>query len=75
MTSALAQTGSVRLAQTPVLDVAYEETGSAQGFPVFLLHGFPDDARAYDEVVGPLAKQGYRAIVPYFARLRTNAIS
>jgi pimeloyl-ACP methyl ester carboxylesterase len=62
---ALAQTGTVRLAQTPVLDIAYEETGNAQGFPVILLHGFPDDARAYDEVREPLAKQGYRAIVPY----------
>jgi pimeloyl-ACP methyl ester carboxylesterase len=65
MTSTLAQTGAVRSAQTPVLDIAYEETGSAQGFPVFLLHGFPDDVRAYDEVVAPLVKQGYRSIVPY----------
>src|SRR5688572_21006139 len=64
-TSALAQTATVRMAHTPVLDIAYEETGNAQGFPVILLHGFPDDARAYDDVVGPLAKQGYRAIVPY----------
>ena len=60
-----AQTAAVRMAHTPLLDIAYEETGNAQGFPVFLLHGFPDDARAYDEVVGPLVKQGYRAIVPY----------
>jgi pimeloyl-ACP methyl ester carboxylesterase len=65
-TSMWAQTStSVRTAQTLALNIAYEETGSAQGFPIFLLHGFPDDARAYDEVVGPLAKQGYRAIVPY----------
>ena len=63
--SAQAQTAAVRMAQTPALDIAYEETGNAQGFPVILLHGFPDDVRAYDEVVGPLAKQGYRAIVPY----------
>jgi len=62
---ALAQTSTARMARTPVLDIAYEETGNAQGFPVILLHGFPDDARAYDDVVGPLAKQGYRAIVPY----------
>ena len=60
-----AQAATVRMAQTAVLNIAYEETGNAQGFPLFLLHGFPDDARAYDEVVGPLAKQGYRAIVPY----------
>jgi pimeloyl-ACP methyl ester carboxylesterase len=60
-----AQVGTVKTARTPILDIAYEETGNAQGFPVILLHGFPDDARAYDEVVSPLAKQGYRAIVPY----------
>jgi pimeloyl-ACP methyl ester carboxylesterase len=53
------------VARTPVLDIAYEDAGNAQGFPVILLHGFPDDTRAYDEVVGPLAKQGHRAIVPY----------
>jgi pimeloyl-ACP methyl ester carboxylesterase len=53
------------MALTPALSIAYEETGDAQGFPVILLHGFPDDARAYDNVVARLAKQGYRAIVPY----------
>jgi pimeloyl-ACP methyl ester carboxylesterase len=56
---------AVRTARTSVLDIAYEETGDPRGLPVILLHGFPDDARAYDDVVGPLAKQGYRAIVPY----------
>jgi pimeloyl-ACP methyl ester carboxylesterase len=64
--SAQAQTGAaVRTVQTPALTIAYEESGDAQGFPVLLLHGFPDDVRAYDGVVGPLAKQGYRTIVPY----------
>ena len=63
--SAQSSSPAVRTARTAVLDIAYEETGDAGGFPVILLHGFPDDARAYDEVVGPLAKQGYRAIVPY----------
>ena len=56
---------AVRMAQTPALDIGYEETGDAQGFPVILLHGFPDDVRAYDEVIGPLAKKGFRTIVPY----------
>lgn len=66
-TTAWTQSASpaVRMARTPALDIAYEENGDARGFPVILLHGFPDDARAYDEVVGPLAKQSYRAIVPY----------
>lgn len=63
--SAQSSSPAVRTARTSVLDIAYEETGDAGGFPVILLHGFPDDARAYDAVVAPLAKQGFRAIVPY----------
>ena len=51
--------------QTPVLDIAVEESGDAQGFPIVLLHGFPDDVRAWDEVAPPLASKGYRVIVPY----------
>jgi len=56
---------TVSTAQTPVLSIAYEDSGNRNGFPVILLHGFPDDARAYDEVVPPLTKAGYRALVPY----------
>jgi pimeloyl-ACP methyl ester carboxylesterase len=61
--------GSLRAAtamksiQTPVLDIAYEEQG--QGFPVVLLHGFPDDVRAFDHVAPPLVQAGYRVLVPY----------
>ena len=51
--------------QTPVLSIAYEDAGDPRGFPVILLHGFPDDVRAFDEVVSPLTKAGYRALVPY----------
>jgi pimeloyl-ACP methyl ester carboxylesterase len=56
---------TVATVQTPVLSIAYEDSGDPRGFPVILLHGFPDDARAYDEVVPPLTKAGYRALVPY----------
>jgi pimeloyl-ACP methyl ester carboxylesterase len=56
---------SSRSIQTPVLDIAYEESGSAQGFPIVLLHGFPDDIHAFDNVAPPLAKAGYRVLVPY----------
>jgi pimeloyl-ACP methyl ester carboxylesterase len=55
----------VQMVQTPVLNIAYEDTGDRQGFPIILLHGFPDDARAYDGVVPLLAKAGYRVLVPY----------
>lgn len=50
---------------TPVLDIAYEESGPASGRPVVLLHGFPDDVHAYDGVAPPLAAAGYRVVVPY----------
>jgi pimeloyl-ACP methyl ester carboxylesterase len=60
-----AQVTPVKKIATPVLDIAYEESGNPQGFPIILLHGFPDDARAWDDVVPPLAKAGHRVLVPY----------
>src|SRR5947199_6856964 len=51
--------------QTPALTIGYQDNGDKQGFPILLLHGFPDDVRAWDEVVPPLAQKGYRVIVPY----------
>ena len=48
-----------------VLEVVYEETGPASGAPVILLHGFPYDIRAYDEVATILAASGRRVLVPY----------
>jgi pimeloyl-ACP methyl ester carboxylesterase len=37
----------------------------ADGLPVILMHGFPDDVHAYDGVAPPLAASGWRVIVPY----------
>lgn len=54
-----------RTIQTSELEIGYEEVGPPDGFPVLLLHGFPDDIRAWDDVVPPLAAAGYRVIVPY----------
>ena len=65
---ALAQNVSMatsKTVDTSVLRIGYEDSGDAAAFPVILLHGFPDDARAYDGVVPPLVQAGYRAIVPY----------
>ena len=62
---ARAQNSPVQTVQTPVLNIAYEDSGEKQGFPVILLHGFPDDVRAWDEVAPPLVKAGYRVLVPY----------
>jgi pimeloyl-ACP methyl ester carboxylesterase len=51
--------------RTSVLDVAYEESGAADGMPVFLMHGWPYDPRCYDAVIAPLCAAGARVIVPY----------
>lgn len=48
-----------------VLDIAYEEIGPADGWPVLLMHGFPYDIHAYAEVAPALADRGARVIVPY----------
>ncbi len=51
--------------KTSVLDVAYEESGGADGAPVFLMHGWPYDPRCYDAVIALLVDAGARVIVPY----------
>ncbi len=63
--SALAQTAVIQAVQTPVLNLGYVESGDRQGFPIILLHGFPDDAHAYDDVSPLLVKAGYRVLVPF----------
>ena len=54
-----------RSVRTSVLDVAYEESGPADALPVVLLHGYPFDVRAFDEVVPLVNAAGFRTIVPY----------
>jgi len=58
-------TPSVKTIRTPVLDIAYEEHGPADGQAIILLHGFPYSPRGYDNVAPPLAAKGYRVIAPY----------
>ena len=48
-----------------VLEIAYEEHGSAEGWPCVLGHGFPYDVHAYSETAPILTKVGARVIVPY----------
>jgi pimeloyl-ACP methyl ester carboxylesterase len=56
---------TLRTVRTPVLEIGYHDSGDPNGFPVVLLHGFPDDAHAYDGVSPILAKAGYRALAVY----------
>jgi pimeloyl-ACP methyl ester carboxylesterase len=51
--------------RTPTLEIGYDAYGDDSGFPIVLLHGFPDDAHAYDTVAPPLAAAGYRVLIPY----------
>jgi pimeloyl-ACP methyl ester carboxylesterase len=51
--------------RTSVLEIAYEQAGPTAGYPVVLVHGFPYDPRAFDDVVPRLNAAGFRTIVPY----------
>lgn len=57
--------GTPRFVTTATLEIAYEEHGHADAPVVVLLHGFPDDIRAWDQVATSVAAAGYRVIVPY----------
>jgi pimeloyl-ACP methyl ester carboxylesterase len=57
--------GNLKRVRTSVLDIAYEESGPADGAPVLLMHGWPYDPRTYDDMLAPLAAAGCRTIVPY----------
>lgn len=56
---------SVKSVNTDILQIAYEEAGPADGKPVIMMHGFPDDPRIWDGVVADLADRGYRTLTPY----------
>jgi pimeloyl-ACP methyl ester carboxylesterase len=49
---------------TPTLDIAYADTGPADGRVVMLLHGWPDAARAWTPVAARLNAAGHRTVVP-----------
>ncbi|MEC5181554.1 alpha/beta hydrolase, partial [Arthrobacter sp. CG_A4] len=51
--------------ETPVLDIGYESAGDPGGTPVILLHGFPYDVRAFDDVAPILAGRGAFVLAPY----------
>ena len=55
----------LKTVQTDRLEIAYLETGPADGPTAILLHGFPYDVRAYDRAAGILAAKGVRCLTPY----------
>ena len=55
----------MKTVRTDTLEIAFEERGPADGWPVILSHGFPYDVRAYDKVAPALVSSGAHVIVPY----------
>jgi pimeloyl-ACP methyl ester carboxylesterase len=55
----------MKTTRTDILEIAFEEHGPADGWPVIFSHGFAYDIRAYDEVAPILASSGARVTVPY----------
>ncbi|HTW72817.1 MAG TPA: alpha/beta fold hydrolase [Acetobacteraceae bacterium] len=51
--------------RTPVLEIAYLESGPASGVPVILLHGWPSDVHDFDDAAAALAANGCRVLVPW----------
>jgi pimeloyl-ACP methyl ester carboxylesterase len=57
--------GILKHINTEDLRIAYEESGHVDGTTIVLMHGFPYDVRAYDEVTKQLLTKNCRIIVPY----------
>lgn len=55
----------IKKVNTPVLRLAYEDSGPASGTPLLLIHGWPDSPRTWDRVLPEFHEAGYRTIVPY----------
>ena len=55
----------VHTVRTPTLEIAYLESGPADGPPVILLHGWPSDPHDWDGVAPPLVEDGCRVLVPW----------
>jgi pimeloyl-ACP methyl ester carboxylesterase len=50
---------------TDTLEIAFEEVGDPSGGPVILLHGFPDDAKAWAAAARGLSDAGFYTVAPY----------
>ena len=54
----------------PGVSIHVSDAGPADGPPVMLVHGFPQNWWMWHELIGPLAADGYRRAVPRYARCR-----
>lgn len=51
--------------QTDLLDIGYLEGGPPRGWPVLMLHGWPDDPHGLTDLAALLQARGFRTIVPW----------
>jgi pimeloyl-ACP methyl ester carboxylesterase len=49
---------------TPTLEVSFDREGPKDGLTIILLHGWPDDALAWRQVLPPLHAAGYATVTP-----------
>jgi len=57
--------GPIKQIDAGLLNVGYAEAGPTNGPAVILLHGWPYDIHAFDDVVPLLTAKGHRVVVPY----------
>jgi len=57
--------GPIRQVEAGVLDVGYADLGPRDAPVAILLHGWPYDVHAFDDVAPRLVAGGYRVVVPY----------
>ena len=51
--------------KTSLLEISFLDEGPRNGPPIFLLHGWPDDIRAWGQIAPALNAAGFRTIIPY----------
>jgi len=56
---------TTQFVETSLLRVGYEAAGPSGGFPVIVVHGWPDDVRTWDAVLPALHGAGYRTYAPW----------
>ncbi|HEY3796711.1 MAG TPA: alpha/beta hydrolase [Caulobacteraceae bacterium] len=57
--------GQLKHVDAGLLNVAYAESGPADGKPVLLLHGWPYDIYSFVDVAPLLAAKGHRVVTPF----------
>ncbi|MCW5659260.1 MAG: alpha/beta hydrolase [Burkholderiaceae bacterium] len=55
----------IQFVDTPALRIAYRTGGDPHATPLLLLHGWPDDASAFDAVAPALQQAGWRTFAPW----------